>query len=543
MTILNRLKLVAVIGVGVFGAGLFLFAQPPICKNNLCNKTIDIEILAQLDQESKVDLNEEIRKFFEEEGLDEQFITGISENDENDWSDNPNKCEIELDQPSSNEFLASYKCSSEPCSLTFNNYFYSPGKSADITANGIVDDADLLQVLFNFANSCKQKRLIDDSVLLEILFNFGSQVTNHIGDLNGDGQVDDSDLLFALFNFGQEVDLNDPNCCLAADVNNDGTVDDADLLAVLFCFGSSEPNCLYAHSEKNCPITFTFKCLTPTPTPTPTVTPSVTVTPGSTKTPSVGATPGGALTPTAISTVFSLPTQTAQPSPTVTFTPPPQETPQIFPTPSPQPSPSPNITPTTTATITPTATQTVTPSPTQTPCNQPVDLCGVCGGDNSSCITCTSSDFTPQTRLLDLSLRSVRSQALNWLVFASDLRSIKRNSRVAREFSTVKNRIQKLFAVTWTFIWQNFPANVTQCSSSVVQCSSQSYLPLYNQVSKSGASIRKAVRALNSKYRYLLIRNKAKVVRLDKQLKKLDKAYQGLLNYIASLPSSSTTCP
>ena len=495
----HQIKVVAFLGLS-----LFLVAQPPICKNYLCNQKIEVEIQAQPGEESKVNLQEEIRKFLEEEGLDEAFIAGIAENG---WSVSPNKCEIQLDQPSSNGFLATYKCSPEPCSLTFNNYYYSPGKSADITGDGTVDDADLLEVLFNFANSCKQKRLIDDSVVLEILFSFGSQVSNSIADLNGDGQVDNGDLLFALSNFGQEVELNAPNCCLAADINNDGNVDDADLLAVLFCFGSTDPNCLYAKSGNDCPVTFTFKCVTPTPTPT--VTPTATVTPTSTKTPSVGITPSGTLPPTATA----------------------------------QPTPSPNVTPSSTATVTPTATQTVSPSPTQTPCNQPVDLCAVCGGDNSSCVSCSSSDFTPQTRLLDLSLRSLRAQALNWLSSAGELRSIKRYRRVRQEFATVQNNLQKHFAVTWTFIWQNFPATITQCSSSVVQCSSHSYLPLYNQVSSSGASIRNAVRALNSKYRYLLTRNKRKLARLDNEMKKLDQAYQALLNHIASLPSSSTTCP
>jgi len=495
----HQIKVVAFLGLS-----LFLIAQPPICKNYLCNQKIEVEIQAQPDEDSKVNLQEEIRKFLEEEGLDGAFIAEVAENG---WSVSPNKCEIQLDQPSSNEFLASYKCSSEPCSLTLNNYYYSPGKSADITGDGAVDDADLLEVLFNFANSCKQKRSIDDSVVLEILFNFGSQVSNSIADLNGDGQVDEGDLIFALDNFGQEVELNAPNCCLAADINNDGNVDDTDLLAVLFCFGSTDLNCLYANSGSDCPVTFTFKCVTPAPTPT--VTPTATVTPTSTWTPSVGFTPSGTLTPTATA----------------------------------QPTPSPNVTPSSTATVTPTATQTVSPSPTQAPCNRPVDLCGVCGGDNSSCISCSSSDFMPQTRLLDLSLRSLQAQALNWLSTAGELRSIKRYRRVRQEFATVQNNLQKLFAVTWTFIWQNFPATITQCSSSVVQCSSHSYLPLYNQVSSSGASIRSAVRALNSKYRYLLIRKKRKLARLDNEMKKLDQAYQALVNLIASLPSSSTTCP
>jgi hypothetical protein len=51
------------------------------------------------------------------------------------------------------------------------------------------------------------------------------------GDVNLDGIVDDADLLAILFAFGSSD--------AAVDVNSDGVVDDADLLIVLFNFGSS----------------------------------------------------------------------------------------------------------------------------------------------------------------------------------------------------------------------------------------------------------------------------------------------------------------
>jgi hypothetical protein len=51
---------------------------------------------------------------------------------------------------------------------------------ADVNCDGIVDDADLLQVLFAF----------------------GAQRCNHPADINGDGTVDDADLLQVLFSFG-----------------------------------------------------------------------------------------------------------------------------------------------------------------------------------------------------------------------------------------------------------------------------------------------------------------------------------------------------
>ncbi len=54
--------------------------------------------------------------------------------------------------------------------------------------------------------------------------------TMNAGDLNQDGVIDDADLLLVLFAFGS----NNPQ----ADVNRDGVVDDADLLVVLFNFGT-----------------------------------------------------------------------------------------------------------------------------------------------------------------------------------------------------------------------------------------------------------------------------------------------------------------
>ncbi|MCX7992652.1 MAG: hypothetical protein N2651_03170, partial [Fimbriimonadales bacterium] len=47
--------------------------------------------------------------------------------------------------------------------------------------------------------------VIDDADLLEVLFNFGNNTTSPV-DLNGDGIVDDADLLIVLFNFGEQGD-------------------------------------------------------------------------------------------------------------------------------------------------------------------------------------------------------------------------------------------------------------------------------------------------------------------------------------------------
>lgn len=65
------------------------------------------------------------------------------------------------------------------------------------------------------------------------VFLLDTQCSAHDGDVNGDRCVDDADLLQVLFDFGRSGELLG-----RVDINCDGTVDDADLLTVLFNFGS-----------------------------------------------------------------------------------------------------------------------------------------------------------------------------------------------------------------------------------------------------------------------------------------------------------------
>ena len=82
--------------------------------------------------------------------------------------------------------------------------------------------------LFCFQNQSTFATAIIDTIDWEA---YGGGFTGVFGNVNGDDIVDDADLLIVLFNFGS----NDP----AADANGDGIVDDADLLTVLFNFGAS----------------------------------------------------------------------------------------------------------------------------------------------------------------------------------------------------------------------------------------------------------------------------------------------------------------
>jgi probable HAF family extracellular repeat protein len=65
------------------------------------------------------------------------------------------------------------------------------------------------------------------------LLDTGPRCTAHNGDVDANGCVDDADLLAVLFAFG-----NTGSNLGRVDVNCDGVVDDADLLQVLFNFGS-----------------------------------------------------------------------------------------------------------------------------------------------------------------------------------------------------------------------------------------------------------------------------------------------------------------
>lgn len=66
---------------------------------------------------------------------------------------------------------------------------------------GVSLNSDVSGLVFNLINGdLNQDNVIDDADLLLVLFNFGSN--NAQADPNGDGIVDDADLLMVLFNFG-----------------------------------------------------------------------------------------------------------------------------------------------------------------------------------------------------------------------------------------------------------------------------------------------------------------------------------------------------
>lgn len=66
-------------------------------------------------------------------------------------------------------------------------------------------NSDVSGLVFDLINGdLNRDNVINDADLLIVLFNFGT--TNETADLNGDGVVNDADLLTVLFNFGQQGD-------------------------------------------------------------------------------------------------------------------------------------------------------------------------------------------------------------------------------------------------------------------------------------------------------------------------------------------------
>jgi len=92
-------------------------------------------------------------------------------------------------------------------------------EARDISANG--------RYIVGWGYNAATRR--DEAFLLDT----GPRCTTHNGDVDANGCVDDADLLAVLFAFG-----NSGSNLGRVDVNCDGVVDDADLLQVLFNFGS-----------------------------------------------------------------------------------------------------------------------------------------------------------------------------------------------------------------------------------------------------------------------------------------------------------------
>ncbi|CUU35272.1 hypothetical protein DCOP10_114114 [Armatimonadetes bacterium DC] len=129
--------------------------------------------------------------------------------------------------------VVDYALSGVPASHQLGGLAYDPLSQTLYMATASESEAALWSVQIDDAQQIATASLV--ALLHEKGYPLGSVPTALTwvpaipGDANGDGCTDDADLLNVLFNFGGEH--------LESDLNRDGVVDDADLLEVLFQFG------------------------------------------------------------------------------------------------------------------------------------------------------------------------------------------------------------------------------------------------------------------------------------------------------------------
>ncbi len=155
-----------------------------------------------------------------------------------EWTafDNPNRCvEIEIEgfgtvqalvteaSAKLRGYVSRISCASDPLGALPHN----PHLQITMTGGSQSNYARLKGYLFCLEDpsAYTELELIGDWIA------YGGGLPKSLGNVNGDCIIDDADLLQVLFDFGS----NNPN----TDTNGDGVVDDADLLTVLFNFGLS----------------------------------------------------------------------------------------------------------------------------------------------------------------------------------------------------------------------------------------------------------------------------------------------------------------
>lgn len=211
--------------------------------------------------------------------------------------------------------------------------------------------------------------------------------------------------------------------------------------------------------------------ITPTLTPTPTNTGSVTETATPTITATASPTETVTATPTATETATATPTETGSPSITATATPTstpsgPTLTPTLTPTGTIPGEPTGTATPTATPTGTSTESPTETPTPTvSSDClgipggNAVLDRCGVCNGDGTSCLSCTSVNNVANLFELDgeaASQKDVVNRLANLLVKVG---GSKKTAKSLNSKATV------FYLAAWKFAW-SLPQVSVSCGNT-----------------------------------------------------------------------------
>jgi hypothetical protein len=162
------------------------------------------------------------------------------------------------------------------------------------------------------------------------------------------------------------------------------------------------------------------------------------------------------------------------------------------------------------------------------------DKCGVCNGDNKSCINCKDFSNREAQLLLD-------GQALDQFLVARASTIAVNNSNGSRNSITKANKllilVQGLYQLQWKNVWVNIPGVSRSCtaSSPCVFVSAEPQIADYNSRALEMRNISKLIlNSFPSGSRY--------AKKKQKLLNKINQAYTNAVNATGLLPKTSSVC-
>ncbi|MCS6961264.1 MAG: hypothetical protein NZT61_02005 [Deltaproteobacteria bacterium] len=373
------------------------------------------------------------------------------------------------------------------CQIQISRVLDTEGLNADINRDGIVDDADLLNVLFDFGKKCNPADVnrdenIDYLDLMAVLYAFGTSGKCLPEDINLDGIVDDGDLLLVLFGFGSESQ------CTKSDITRDGIVDDGDLLLVLFCFGSDGIGCIETNIH-SCSITVNVKVAG--------------------KDENTNGGNNGTSNQTGQNGATGNQGTTGNQG---------SEGGQGF-------SGSSGLT-------------------GGTGQSGSAGQNGTTGGSDDGGIHCTETDFRPSIRTMDHNTRSIVRQIRNLLVYIYSTNPARNRPSLRNDIRELLGSTQNTFSATWTFLWGNLPFTLIDCStdSPLANCVTYDYTPIYSKILGNEAKMVNKVKTFLSKIKRLYVRRTSEWKRIQRMFNSIRKSQQKSASFISSLPISSVIC-
>lgn len=165
-----------------------------------------------------------------------------------------------------------------------------------------------------------------------------------------------------------------------------------------------------------------------------------------------------------------------------------------------------------------------------------VDRCGICGGNGSSCLGCTSQDATPKLLALDGIAQDMRR--LNKRLASIILKGSNASDKKIAKAQLVSS--EKGFVAAWTTLWTKLPVSPLTCTNSTF-CSTVSFaneFAVYSKSINNMVAISKKLSAVIKKGKYSASDlKKAKAI-----TKGVSKLVSDSTKANAAAPIASSTC-